>query len=98
MYSPLISAMCVGLFFGILTESFADVRDRIGHILLGCGLTMALFAAAFFLQIVQFHGEAANAVAILCVGCVFGWKFSECINAHWREKVQKPDNKDSVTG
>jgi hypothetical protein len=96
MSSQLISAMFLGLFFGILTESFEDVHEHIGHIFLGCGLTLALVTAAFFLQSVRFYGEAANAVAVLCVGSVIGWKLSECINAHWSEKIQKPDSNDSV--
>ncbi len=92
MFPQLISAMCIGLFFGVLTESFEDVHEHAGHILLGCSLTLALLTAFFFLQSVRFYGEAANAIAVLCLGSVIGWKLSDGINKQWREKTQKSDN------
>ena len=92
MSTQLISALCIGLFFGVLTESFEDVHEHAGHILIGCGLTLALLVATFFLQSVRFYGEAANAIAMLCFGSVIGWKLSDGINKHWREKFQKNDN------
>jgi hypothetical protein len=37
------------------------------------GLTLALVAAAFFLQCVRFYGEGANAVVVLGVCSFLGW-------------------------
>ncbi len=85
MPPQVITAACLGIFFGVLTESFGDVKDKAGHVLLGFGLLMALLTASFFLSSVRFYGEAPLAIASLCFGSVIGWQFSETINTHWRK-------------
>ncbi len=85
MPPQVISAACLGIFFGVLTESFGDVHEKTGHILLGCGLLLALLTASFFLSSVQFYGQAPLAIASLCFGTVLGWQFSGTINSHWHK-------------
>jgi len=85
MPPQVISAACLGIFFGVLTESFGDVHEQTGHVLLGCVLLLALVTASFFLSSVRFYGEAPLAIASLCFGSVIGWLFSETMNAHWHK-------------
>ncbi len=93
MPPQVISAACLGILFGVLTESFGDVHERTGHMLLGLSLLLALVTASFFLSSVQFYGAAPLAIASLCVASVIGWQLSETMNAHWhKDNLPKLDD------
>jgi hypothetical protein len=89
----LIGAACIGLFFGILIESFNDVKERFGHLVLGFVLFCALLTALFFLACTRFYGEAAIAVLTLGCGSVVGWTLSRLLNLRWcnRSNSEKPN-------
>jgi hypothetical protein len=84
----LIGAACIGLFFGILIESFKDVSERVGHLVLGFTLFCALLTALFFLACTRFYGEAALACLALCCGSLVGWALSRNLNFRWCKRCK----------
>ena len=83
--TQIIAAGFLGLFFGILSESFRDVHERYGHLFLGIMLLLSLLTGVFFLSCARFYGTAAIAILALSLGGVLGWLFSKQLNSTWRK-------------
>jgi hypothetical protein len=88
----LIAAGCVGIFFGILFESFRDVSERYGHLFLGFTIFSALLSGLFLLACTRFCGEMMVALVLLIVGGFVGWAFSRFLNLKWPGMFNSPKN------